>query len=276
MAASVRAWCAFVLISVVTAVFVPVLWLAVKFDWSAKRTIPIYWHRIACAMLGLRIRVVGKPHNERPLLITANHCSWLDITALGSLMPLCFIAKSEVATWPVIGFLSKLQRTVFVDRKRRTETGKVAGEIAQRLGAGDAMVLFAEGTSSNGNEVLPFRTALIGAAQQFISGDSKREAAEKVWLQPLSIAYTRLQGLPIGRQYRHVAAWYGDMDLVPHLWKVLREGALDVTVTWGDPVAATNDTDRKMLTRQLENQVREKVIEAVFGSPSPVEVVESN
>lgn len=265
MAASVRAWCALAFLSGITIVLIPILWLSVRFHWRVRRTIPVFWHRLACATLGLRVTEVGKPHSGRPLLITSNHCSWLDITVIGSLTPLCFIAKSEVAGWPIFGLFAKLQRTVFVDRRRRSETGKVANEIAYRLSEGDAMVLFAEGTSSNGNEVLPFRTALIGAAQQLVSSQENGPSSDTVWLQPLSIAYTRLQGLPIGRHYRHVAAWYGDMDLIPHLWQVLREGALDVTVCWGEPVAATGETDRKLLTRQLENAVRERTIAAVFG-----------
>ncbi len=276
MAASVRAWCALAFLSVITIVLIPILWIAVKSGWRIRRTIPVLWHRLACATLGLKITQAGKPHTGRPLLITSNHCSWLDITVIGSLTPLCFIAKSEVAGWPIFGLFAKLQRTVFVDRRRRSETGRVANEIAHRLSAGDAMVLFAEGTSSNGNEVLPFRTALIGAAQQLVSGQGESPSSDKVWLQPLSIAYTRLQGLPIGRHYRHVAAWYGDMELIPHLWQVLREGALDVTVTWGEPVMATCDSDRKMLTRQLEHAVREKTIEAVFGRSQVTDPVESD
>jgi 1-acyl-sn-glycerol-3-phosphate acyltransferase len=110
------------------------------------------------------VRLTGAAIDTRPLLIVANHSSWLDISIITSLAPVVFVAKAEIARWPFFGLLAKLQRSIFVERDRRHKTGAVTSEIAQRLAEGDPVLLFGEGTAGDGNRVLPFRTALIGAA----------------------------------------------------------------------------------------------------------------
>jgi 1-acyl-sn-glycerol-3-phosphate acyltransferase len=122
-----------------------------------------------------------------------NHTSWLDISVITAVAPVVFVAKSEVANWPVFGLFAKLQRSVFVDRTRRAKTRDVNSEIAQRLAGGDPVLLFGEGTSSDGNRVIAFRTALIGAARDALA---EAEHAKRVWIQPLSVAYTGLPRLP--------------------------------------------------------------------------------
>ncbi|NRG16528.1 1-acyl-sn-glycerol-3-phosphate acyltransferase [Rhizobiales bacterium] len=258
----VRAAFVLAVLTIVTLVAIPLQWLALKANWPLKRRLPLLWHKLACALVGIRVRENGAPARERPLLIAANHVSWIDITVLGSRMPLSFIAKSEVAGWPVFGLFAKLQRSVFVDRQRRSATGKVAEEIGTRLSDGDAMVLFAEGTSNDGNCVLPFRSALIGAARHAMGDDEA-----KVWIQPLSIAYTKLHGLPMGRQFRPHVAWYGDMEMTHHFLSVVGEGAIDVELTWGEPVQVANGDDRKALARKLEGEVRRMAAAALNGKP---------
>lgn len=263
---AVRAVIAIAGLVVATLILLPVQWLCVRLSWRAQRTIPVVFHRIVCRLLGVRVRQVGAEATQRPLLIAANHVSWLDISVLGSRMPLSFVAKSEVASWPLFGTFARLQRSVFVDRQRRTATARTTSEIARRLTDGDAMVLFAEGTSSDGARVLPFRSALIGAAQAALAGSGEADAVETVWVQPLAIAYTRMHGLPMDRRVRPAVAWFGDMDLAPHLWGLLKIGAIDVEVIWGEPVAVAPQTDRKALARMLEASVRHAVTTALFGT----------
>ena len=265
--ATLRATLAAIFISLVAITLIPLQYLSVILNLPTKRTIPILFHRVTCKALGIRLKINGRCINEGAVLITANHCSWLDISVLGSLRPLSFIAKSEVANWPIFGLFAKLQRSIFVNRTKRSETGNVAREIALRLNEGDAMVLFAEGTSSDGNRVLPFRTALIGAAKAAMLTEQKeadekgiKQTARPVWIQPLSIAYVGLHGLPMGRQHRHMAAWYGDMDLLPHLWALLKEGALDVTLTFGDPIPFGQEISRKEAARKAEDVVRANML----------------
>ena len=153
--------------------------------------------------MGIRVTVTGAPAGRRPLLLLSNHTSWLDIPVLASVAPVSFVAKKEVAAWPVVGFARETQRSVFVDRERRHATAPRPHEVAGRLSEGDIIVLFAEGTSSDGNSVLPFRSALVGAAQHAIEaeGDRHRPAGgDRLY---------RMLGLPLGRQHRPLVAWYG-------------------------------------------------------------------
>jgi 1-acyl-sn-glycerol-3-phosphate acyltransferase len=248
-------------LALVTVVLMPVQWLAVALKRPLRRRIPVFYHRFVCRLLGVSVRVSGTPVGDRPLLIVANHSSWLDISIITSLAPVVFVAKSEIARWPFFGLLAKLQRTVFVERNRRQKTGEVNAQIAQRLAEGDPVLLFGEGTAGDGNRVLPFRTALIGAARDAIASAGN----EKVWIQPLSIAYVSQQGIALGRHLRPRAAWYGKMKLTDHIGKIVRTGAVDVCVTWGEPIPYDGAIDRKILARQLESAVRTTTIAARRG-----------
>jgi lyso-ornithine lipid O-acyltransferase len=252
-------------VAAITLVLIPLQWISVALKLPSRRSIPVLYHRMLCVLIGIRIREVGERVREHPLLVVANHCSWLDVPVITAAAPVVFVAKREVAGWPVFGLLARLQRSVFVDRERRHKTGEVNAQIAQRLAEGDPVVLFGEGTSSDGNRVLPFRSALIGAARDALA---EAEHCGRVLIQPLSVAYTRLHGLPIGRLHRPLVAWYGDMDLMPHLIRVLGQGAFDVVLTWGEPVAYEAQTDRKAVAKSLECTVRRLTTAALRHRPA--------
>ncbi|UIJ71640.1 1-acyl-sn-glycerol-3-phosphate acyltransferase [Aurantimonas sp. HBX-1] len=251
---------AFVL-TTMTLLLWPLQSLAMARGWDLARRLPHLWHVVGCAVTGLRVTVVGRPSPDHPLLIAANHQSWADIMVLGRIMPLSFIAKAEVREWPAFGLLARLQSTVFVERGDRRRTGVQADAIAERLNQGDVMVLFAEGTTSDGNEVLPFKTALFGAAQAAL----RHAETHAVRVQPVSIAYTRAHGLPLGRYFRPLAAWPGDVPLGPHLLAFLREGAVEAEVTFGEPLLFEADSDRKRIARAAEEQVRRMLVASLRG-----------
>src|SRR6202012_2396748 len=148
----------------VTLILIPWQWLLLKLRLPARRTFPHRYHRFVASLFGIKILVRGTPPKNATLLL-ANHSSWLDIVIFSAVMPLSFVAKSEVGSWPFFGTLARLQRTVFVARERRSQTGVSRDEIQGRLLAGDTLVLFPEGTSHDGNTVLPFKSALLGAAE---------------------------------------------------------------------------------------------------------------
>jgi 1-acyl-sn-glycerol-3-phosphate acyltransferase len=238
---------------VLTLVLPPFQLIGIAFDLRMQRSIPHFYHRILCALIGVRIREVGQRSTASPLLILCNHVSWLDICVVTALAPVVFVAKSEVARWPVFGWLARLQRTIFVNRRARHQTGAATREIAGRMLGGDAVVLFAEGTSSDGMRVLPFRSSLVGAVHHAL-GDGTHHS--HVTVQPMSLAYVRFGGLPTGRALHDQVAWYGDVDLIPHLLHVLASGAVDVTVSWGEAIAHDVAADRKAITRDSEKSVR--------------------
>lgn len=225
-----------------------------------QRIVPNLFHRAACAVIGVRITQIGERTRESPALILSNHASWLDIIVLGAIAPVVFVAKSEVANWPLFGWLAKLQRTVFVERERRHKTGDAARAMGDRLLGGDAVVLFPEGTSSDGIRILPFRSALIGSVHHAI-GDSTHH--DRVTVQPVSLAYVRYGGVPVGRALRDKVAWYGDVDLIPHLLGVFSSGAVDVTVSWGEPIGYGMTANRKEIARDAESAVRRMTARAL-------------
>jgi 1-acyl-sn-glycerol-3-phosphate acyltransferase len=226
-----------------------------------ERRAPRLWHRLVTKLLGMRIRVHGAPAEGRPLLIVSNHVSWTDIMVLGSVADVHFIAKSEVAGWPVMGRLSKLQGTVFVERQSRRKAGAQAGEIAVRLADGAPLVLFPEGTTSDGTLPLAFKSTLFAAADMAL----REGGAETVTIQPVAIAYTRLHGLPMGRRHRGHVAWIGDQELLPHLLALLRQGGLELEVHFGEPVEFRSGASRKDAAREVERRVRAMLAQALRG-----------
>jgi lyso-ornithine lipid O-acyltransferase len=267
MLAEIRFFGTVVFAALALLVLLPFHLIAVRIGGPSSMRVAQLWQRFACFLIGIRVSVTGAPVEDRPLLLLSNHNSWLDIPVLASVAPVSFIAKSEVATWPVVSFLARAQRTVFVDRKNRRATGAHADEVAGRLSKGDIIVLFAEGTSSDGNKVLPFRSALVGAAQRAIEG----EAAATV--QPVAIAYRRMLGLPLGRQHRPRVAWYGGTSLLPHLRRVLSDGGIDVEVVFGPARRLAARDDRKAVTREAGDLVR-RLVAALNAGRSPGEVLD--
>ncbi|MDH3582345.1 MAG: 1-acyl-sn-glycerol-3-phosphate acyltransferase, partial [Hyphomicrobiales bacterium] len=142
----------------------PVQWALLKLAPNQARRFPHWYHRRVCRLLGIRFKVEGEIAQSRRVLLVSNHVSWLDIPVLSALSPLSFVAKSEVSKWPFVSWLAKLQRTVFIDRTRRADVGTVSSQMRRRLEDGDVLVLFAEGTSTDGNRVLPFKSALLSPA----------------------------------------------------------------------------------------------------------------
>src|SRR5690242_1949903 len=243
-----------------TPLLVSLQWLLEKLKLPGWGFIASNYYRVLCWLLRIRVRVNGEPVRNRPVLFVSNHVSWVDIVVIGAIAPVAFVAKREVASWPLVGFTAKMQRTVFVDRTRRNQTGEAVSEIVRRLAGGTSVVLFAEGTSSDGNRVLPFRSALLGAVEM-----AAAHMPEPLMIQPMAIAYIAQHGIPLGRQHRPLAAWYGDMDFVPHIKTLIECAALDAVVSYDSPIAADGSLSRKELTAQLERTTRRMMAETLRG-----------
>jgi 1-acyl-sn-glycerol-3-phosphate acyltransferase len=248
----------------VTPLLISMQWLLGKLGLPGWGFICCNYYRVLCALLRIHVRVVGKPTRERAVLYVSNHVSWVDIVVIGSIAPVAFVAKREVAAWPLVGITAKMQRTVFVDRHRRHQTANAVAEIVKRLASGTSVVLFAEGTSSDGNRVLPFRSALLGAVERAAAQGGE---AGGILIQPMSIGYTGLHGIPMGRQHRPLVAWYGDLDFLPHIKEFIARGAIDAVVAYGEPVAADGGADRKTMTKALERTVRRLTAATLIGRP---------
>lgn len=247
-----------------TAPLMPVQALLLRIWPQAARRLPHWYHKAVCRLLGIRLKAIGEIETGRPVLLVSNHASWLDIPVLSSLAPVSFVAKREVSEWPIFSTLARLQRTVFVDRERKSSVGDTANEILLRLASGDAIVLFPEGTSSDGNRVLPFRSPLFAAAKP----TGRKVAAETnhgAVVQTVSLVYKRIHGVSLSRQDRHLLSWYGDMELTGHVWQLLKSGPIDIELSIGPPVALDTFADRKHLARQTEVSIRTDVVRLLRG-----------
>jgi len=238
---------------------VQALLLAMRSPFS--RRLPHLYHRLCCRIFGLDVQVVGTISPTRPTLFISNHISYLDIEVLSAAVETSFVAKREIAGWPFFGWLAKLQQTVFVERRATAVAGE-RDELARRLDAGGNVVLFAEGTSNDGNRLRPFKSALFSVAERMVHG-------VPLTVQPVTIAYTRLDGMPLGRSTRPFVAWYGDMDLVSHLWFALGMGRVTAVLQFHDAVTLAAFGRRKELAMHCQAVIAEALEAANFGRALP-------
>jgi 1-acyl-sn-glycerol-3-phosphate acyltransferase len=210
--------------------------------WFAR----VYWSTM-CHLIGLRVRLIGAPAHRtadgRPVVYVSNHSSWVDILALGGRLDAAFVAKEEVGKWPVISTIARLGRTVYV-RRQRTSTARERDEMRLRLASGDSLILFPEGTTSDGSRVLPFRSAFLSIAELPVTPEGKTPI-----VQPVSIVYDRLAYLPTGRATRPLFAWYGDMDIGSHFWRLAQYRGLRVSILLHTPLDPAAFPSRKALTQ---------------------------
>jgi 1-acyl-sn-glycerol-3-phosphate acyltransferase len=263
---SVRAASILLVFLLVTIILIPWQETAVRFKLKRRKTFPRRYHRFLCRLFGIRVTVLGRPIQSRGVLMVANHSSYFDILVFSAVARVSFIAKHEVAKWPLFGTLARLQETVFIERERRSQTVEARDMIRKRLLDGDALVLFPEGTSDDGNSVRPFKSALLGAAEVELGTDAQGRVRH-VPIQPVSIAYVGLYGLPMSRDMRPLVAWYGDMDLVPHLWEALKTGPIEAVVEFHEPLSLDTEKDRKALAGTSETRVRRGQARALAGLP---------
>ena len=236
-----------------------------RFNLKQRKTFPNRFHRFLCKLFGIRITVIGKPIQDRGVLMVGNHSSYFDILIISAIARVSFVGRSDVAHWPLFGTMAKLQETVFIMRSRRSRAGESRDIIRERLREGDALVLFAEGTSTDGNRVIAFKSSLMGAVEAQ-RGTDPAGIVHTVPVQPFSIAYVGMHGMPLSREDRPLYAWYGDMELLPHLWEGLKAGPLDVMVEFHPPIAV--DGGRKKIAALAEETVRSGLRRALSGGRS--------
>ncbi|GBQ26078.1 1-acyl-sn-glycerol-3-phosphate acyltransferase [Gluconacetobacter azotocaptans DSM 13594] len=240
-------------------------------------TAKIRWTRVIwgvlCRLLSLDIRVIGtragsvggaraRARGERPVIYVSNHASWLDVPVLGTILPSVFVAKGDIGNWPIMGTVSRIGRTIFVSRQRST-TGRERDEMVGRLIGGDNLVLFPEGTSSDGSRVLPFMSAFFAIAKM----PALRKGMDvdppmltyapgmAPLIQPVSLVYDRLDGLNVNRVRRAVFSWYGDMDLAPHVWQLAQWRSMRATVLLHPALDPDDFPSRKALAQAAWNAV---------------------
>jgi 1-acyl-sn-glycerol-3-phosphate acyltransferase len=216
----------------------------------------LYWAGMT-RILGLRLTIIGTIAPGRPILFIANHCSWIDIIALGSVLPGCFVSKADVATWPMVGLIAKLGRTIFVSRAKATMAAE-RDRMNARLAAGDNIILFPEGTTSDGTRILPFQSGFLAIA----------EAPAKPAIQVVTIIYDALDNLPVRRRDRPEISWYGDMDMASHVPVIGRRRSFHATLILDPPIPPGTFPNRKLLSAAIATRLTENAAALRQGRPA--------
>ena len=187
-------------------------------------------------------------------VIIGNHVSYVDGIVLGSIFPILFVSKREVKGWPIVGQWNTLCGTIFINRQRKELVGSLIEEMSGKLRQEANILLFPEGTSTNGERMLPFQTAPLAAPLR-----------SRSIIVPTTIAYTSIDDKPISAANRDRIFWYGDMDFISHFWKLLALRSIEVLVTIQPKIECFRYPDtsagRKMLAEDCYNRVLGRVTE---------------
>jgi 1-acyl-sn-glycerol-3-phosphate acyltransferase len=253
LAGHLRAGRRFATFLVVSLVFAAVFVLTIPLPRRVQLRVQRVWSAAVAWSAALDVKPEGETvSGPGSVLYLANHVSYFDIPAIGSLLDAAFVAKSEVASWPIFGWCARLTGTLFIPRRagRSAEQVRV---LRARLLRGENLILFPEGTNSDGTGVLPFKSSLLASAAPEATG-------LPVTIQPVSLAYTRTRdGAPLTGDKADLYAWVGADDMFPHLWRALAASGAEVRVIFHPPLDMTANADRKALTRAAEAAVRDGV-----------------
>lgn len=219
---------------------------AARARWNAR--VQRFWSRGLMRIFGAHVVVEGEIPRGATLLVS-NHVGYVDVMVLAALTDCAFVAKSEVARWPILGFLARSVDTVFVDRERRGDVGRVTAAIRGAIAHGRSVVLFAEGTSTDGSAVLPFKSSLLEPA-----------AAGAAPLTCCAVAYRTPEGSPAARD---AVAWWSDVSFPRHFFDLLRLPGFEARVVFAP--GAPHHADRKILAEALCATVRQLHRRAAFS-----------
>ncbi len=206
----------------------------------AAYVIPHFWQKRVCDAFALTVDVTGTPVKDRQVIYVSNHISYLDIPVISTILPYSFVAKADVADWPLFGLLARLQQTAFISRSR-TDAAKEKSALQNMLKDGKSLIIFPEGTSTDGRTVLPFKASLFSIALD-------ETAPPGLVIQPFTVEIAETDGKPVNNQAgRDLYAWHGDMTLLPHLWRFAKSEGARINLHFHPPLTMGAETHRKAL-----------------------------
>ena len=238
-----------------TVALLPFQFIIVFFIKNYAYIIPYFYHKICLRIFGIKIKTFGKVSINSPILLISNHASYLDIIILGSLFKTSFIAKKEISKWPLLGILAKLQNTIFIDR-RVSSLKNQENQIIKHLNEKKNLVIFPEGTSSDGNRVLPFKSSLFNIFEKNLNS--------KILVQTITIVYKKINGIPMNRIERKNITWHSNMDLIPNIFNVLKKLSIEVEVIFNDEFLPSKEYDRKKLALHCWEKINYNLINSLY------------
>lgn len=216
--------------------------------------IPRFWHKGVAAIVGLRTEIAGSPVHDKQVIYASNHLSYLDVPAIGSYLLASFIAKQDVSGWPVMGFLARVQQTAFISRTS-SHAKKVANALDEMIREGKSLILFPEGTSSDGISVLPFKSSLFALVTAKYRGNDGDDMPP-IPIQPFILELVGVNGAAPTKESRDLYSWYGDMEFGPHIWDFLKNKGAVIRMTFLPVITPQEGQNRKDVCRLVENAIQ--------------------
>ncbi|WP_373088017.1 lysophospholipid acyltransferase family protein [Sneathiella sp.] len=224
--------------------------------------LPQIFHAGICRLLRVKVVMSGTINPDQPTLFILNHISWLDIPVVGKTIKGSFVAKNEVEKYPLVGAISKLQQTIFIERTRPSIMGH-KGEMQGHLENGDNLFLFPEGTSSNGIVLRDFKSSYFSLAEREING-------HPLVVQPVTIAYSRLNNISLTRGTMGIVAWVGDEELMGHIWEYLKRGTITAELRFHPPVTIDDYDSRKTMASDCQLTIAKSLSRALTDRPEEI------
>ena len=246
---SVRLFSILLCLSIFIIITIPIQFLLNIFNLRLKNIYPIFFYKVIKNIAGINIDIEGLEKITQKgigTLYIANHVSWFDILCLGSILNARFIAKKEVASMGIFGFLAKLSNTFFIDNSNKNKIYEYNNFIREKLINGESLILFPEGTTSDGNSVRKFKSSLFECIN---SNESQ------INVQPISICYVRKNNVPMGIYSRRFIAWIGEISMVSSMKEFLSSGSITVSLIFHPKISIGRFSNRKELSSFCEEQI---------------------
>ncbi len=245
----------FFLVILVFLTYTPLYWLFLKVNQPLGFRFGRFFLSSWRKCIGHQLIIKGTLSKAKPTFFVSNHSSYVDILVLGTFIPARFVAKLEVAKWPIMGWLATNQGTIYIDRTRNA-ISEGTDKLTEFIDKGESLILFPEGTTSDGCRVLPFGSSFFDVAIK-----------KNLVVQPITVTYAGWDRLPMPHFMRKFSGWFSpDVDLLSHLWAIAQWGTVQVVVDLHPPLKASDFTSRKELSQASFHAVQEGLIRA-FASP---------
>ena len=261
LAAFVSLWAVFFALVALVHVWISIL--GVPNRWQIISRLNRNFTFLLRLLLNIKVSILGEEDrlDRGGYVIIANHVSYVDGIVLGSIFPIVFVSKSEVKRWPIVGPWNVLCGTIFVHRQRKGLVGALVKEMARKLRQEANVLLFPEGTSTNGERILPFQTVPLAAPLR-----------SRSIILPITIAYKSIEDRPVSAANRDLVYWYGEMDFVSHVWRLLALRSIEVFVTVQPKIECFRYPDSSLGRKKLAEDCYNSILGRFDGSDLNLQV----
>jgi|FLOH01.1.fsa_nt_gi lyso-ornithine lipid O-acyltransferase len=247
----IRPFFAFFVAVTLVSLTLPIQYLLISFKSKHWWITPSLWHRLIARLVNINITIKGDMVTDKPVLFVANHLSWADIFVLGAKCKNSgFVAKAEIESWGLIGWLAKMQYTQYVNRNMRSDSKRQRDRLIEQVHEGRNLILFPEGTTTDGNKVIAFKSALFSVAEELSAIE------HDLVIQPVTLSYVEIHGMPVVRARRPHVTWMGEVGILHHFRQHFKHGPIDAMIEFHAPIHYRDFSSRKAVANYCRDQVQ--------------------